>query len=106
MRLVVLPLGVLLCTGSALAAEPQGVPTWNEIQAAAAACAIKVSAVSVPDGLKAIVRGPAYNIDPPASTDQRQCFYRALNMPESERQMREFAFVRGPHWTIYPPLSH
>jgi hypothetical protein len=92
MRLAVLPLGVLLCAGSAFATEPQAAPTWNEVQAAAAACAMKVTPVSLPDGLKATVRGPAYQIDPSASPDHRQCFYRTLNMPEAERLLREFPY--------------
>lgn len=65
---------------------------WARIEAAAEACHVKVLKRQIPNGLRSLVREPAYNLGTDSTTEGRTCFYRLLKMSDIERLLREKEF--------------
>lgn len=81
-------------SGVAEASEAGRLASWAEVAKAAKTCSTKAIRQSVPNGLDAVLRGPAYRLDHRATPEQRQCFYRRLNMGEAEQTVREMQFEK------------
>ena len=94
MRRLLYLFGFLAVGSHAYAAALQSPPDWREIDAAAAACSVKIIRYPPPEDLTALQLGPGYSFDQRSTPEQRKCFYRKLNMPEGEQALREYQFEK------------
>ena len=85
---------VMAVSGVAAASEAGRPASWAEVAKAAKTCSTKAMRQSIPKGLDAVPHGPAYRLDHRATPEQRQCFYRQLNMGEAEQTVREMQFEK------------
>jgi hypothetical protein len=91
-----LPLFVLIGTlaaSDAIAAQPTVQTPWSVIERTAQSCSTVAHQVRVP-GLRKGTSQQAYSLDRHATREQRQCFYRKMNMSDVEKDLREFGTQR------------